>query len=99
MRSYLFVIAMSVVTCSFSSLMGTTYLLDTIGYEQEKLSLIEMINFPIGIVASIFIGKFIYERPLKRFLISCIFVTFSDIICVNLLYYNYETLKGFKFDA
>ena len=98
MRLYLCFLYACVWTSSFSSLVGTTYLIDDLGYKQEKLSLISLINFPIGIITSIIIGKFIYERPCRQYFRNCIFVTISEMICINILFYNYETLKGLKFD-
>lgn len=89
---------MSSAFSSFNSLVGTTYLLDSLKYEQEKLSLISFINFPIGLITSVFIGKYIFDRPIHQMFIFMIFTTFGDIIFVNILFYNYEGLKGLKFD-
>ena len=74
-------------------------MLDDLHYQQEKLSFISLINFPIGIVTSILIGKYIYDKPCKQYYQNCIFVTVSEIICVNVLFYNYEALKGPIFDT
>ena len=99
MRLHLLHMYLSFCTMSVGLLVGKTYLLDTLKYNQEKLSYMDLINFPIGLISSVFIGKYIYDKPSNYYHISSFIICITQLICINVLFYNFEALKGPYFDV
>ena len=81
---------------SFNSFTGTMILLNNLKYSQENFSIVSFFNFPISLLGSILLAKYIKSNPFSTMYWLVIWKAIYDIIFVNLILYFY--FEGIYYD-
>lgn len=82
--------------CSVVGFVGQMYLLDEKEYSQENYSFITLLLFPLNILISLLSAKISHERPLMMYFWSTVARVVTELLLVNVLFYNYDEIMSYS---